>query len=154
MDPVSVGLERWNRLASIEAPSQDQADWNDIMFQLILNHIGKEFRFKEWRKLDRMPQVEVWSSHFHAIFENFKLGWIIVDIVTFKLATWLWQLAQRFFFAQLKPFFKKGATRCPALDRTPAQRLCLVKRAYWDAITSSIVLRTPQSVGGIIKKSS
>ena len=24
-----------------------------------------------------------------------------------------------FFFAQLKPFFKKGATRCPALDSTP-----------------------------------
>ena len=26
-----------------------------------------------------------------------------------------------FFFAQLKPFFKKGATGCHALDRTPAQ---------------------------------
>ena len=60
-----------------------------------------------------MPQVEAWSSHFHAIFEN--LGWIIVDIVTFKLATWLWQLAQRFFFCSIKTLFQK---RFYALPRT------------------------------------
>ena len=44
-----------------------------------------------------------------------------VDIILSRSS---WQrdfgsLPSAFFFAQLKPFYKKGATRCPALDRTP-----------------------------------
>ena len=64
-----------------------------------------------------------WS--LHAIVRNF-----VLDLVTFKVNVTL-AAPCAFFFAQLKPFFKKGATGCHALDSTSASPLVLTQQRHY-----------------------